>query len=333
MNDSKVKIQSSIISILENCLPLNQIYIGYSGGVDSHVLLDACALLPEFKSKITAVYIHHGLQKEADDWAIHCQKMAEKLGVLFLVQKVNATVNQGESPEESARNARYREFQNLIDDHDVLLIAQHREDQLETVLLQLFRGSGLKGLAGIPEKMPFGKGTLLRPLLNVSKEIINAYAVQNHLNWVEDLSNQSTIYDRNFLRQEIIPKLKQRWSSLDKTVARTAKHCADAETLQQKMIQIQFETVFNSDDETLNIPNLLKYSQLEQCLILREWFGKLNLKMPSQDFVHRIVSEVIFARIDRHPILHKKGVTIRRDKSKLLLLCDKYLVTSNTDKL
>ena len=163
--DSKVKIQSSIISILENCLPLHQIYIGYSGGVDSHVLLDACALLPEFKSKITAVYIHHGLQKEADDWAIHCQKMAEKLGVLFLVQKVNATVNQGESPEESARNARYREFQNLIDDHDVLLIAQHREDQLETVLLQLFRGSGLKGLAGIPEKMPFGKGTLVRPLL------------------------------------------------------------------------------------------------------------------------------------------------------------------------
>ena len=315
-------MKGSIVSALADFLLLNRVFIGYSGGVDSHVLLHVCAALPEFKSKITAVYIHHGLQKEADAWAIHCQKIAENLGVSFLELRVNATANQGESPEESARDARYSAFKNLINENDVLLIAQHREDQLETVLLQLFRGSGLRGLAGMPERIPFGKGNLVRPLLNIGKEMINAYALENKLVWIEDPSNQSSIYDRNFLRQEIIPHLKQRWQSLDKTVARTATHCAEAETLISKIAQTEFETVFNVDDETLNIPKLVTYSQTEQRLILRQWFEFLDLKMPSQDFVQRILKEVVGAKSDRHPILHKKGVTIRRHKSKLVILRD-----------
>jgi tRNA(Ile)-lysidine synthase len=315
-------VKGSIVSALADFSPLNHVFIGYSGGVDSHVLLDICASLPELKSKIIAVYIHHGLQKEADDWAIHCQKIAEDLDVKFLVVRVNAQPNNGESPEEAARNARYYAFKNLIAENDVLLIAQHREDQLETVLLQLFRGSGLKGLAGMPEKMRFGKGDLVRPLLSFSKEKINAYAVENELIWIEDPSNQSLIYDRNFLRQEIIPQLKQRWQSLDKTVARTATHCAEAETLISKMAQTEFETVFNVDDETLNIPKLLAYSETEQRLILRKWFEFLGLKMPSQDFVQRILKEVVGAKSDRHPLLYKQGVTVCRQKTKLLILRD-----------
>ncbi len=315
-------MKGSIVSALADFSPLNHIFIGYSGGVDSHVLLHICAALPEFKSKITAVYIHHGLQKEADDWAIHCQKIAGNLGVKFLELHVNAAANQGESPEEAARNARYSEFKNLINENDILLIAQHREDQLETVLLQLFRGSGLRGLAGMPEKMPFGKGDLVRPLLNFSKETINAYAIENELIWIEDPSNQSLIYDRNFLRQEIIPQLKQRWQSLDKTVARTATHCAEAEMLISKMAQTEFETVFNVDDKTLNIPKLVTYSPTEQRLILRQWFEFLSLKMPSQDFVQRILKEVVGAKSDRHPLLHKQGVTVCRQKTKLLILRD-----------
>jgi tRNA(Ile)-lysidine synthase len=319
VKNSRFKIQGEIMSALADFLPLNHIYIGYSGGVDSHVLLDACASLSEFKSKIIAVYIHHGLQKEADLWAIHCCEIAEKLNVSFLELRVNAVANQGESPEEAARNARYNEFKKLVLENEVLLIAQHREDQLETVLLQLFRGSGLKGLAGMPEKMRFGSGALLRPLLHLSKETINAYAVENELVWIEDPSNQSPIYDRNFLRQEIIPSLKQRWQSLDKTVTRTATHCAEAENLISKMTQTEFETVFNADDETLSIPKLVTYSQIEQRLILRQWFEKLGLKMPSQDFLQRILNEVVGAKIDRHPMLHKKGVIVCRQKSKLVI--------------
>lgn len=318
MKNAQNSISDQIRTTLKKISPLNRIFIGYSGGVDSHVLLHACAALPEFKTKISAVYIHHGLQKEADDWVCHCEKMAKNLGVEFLTLRVDAHSKRGESPEEAARNARYDVLKNLLSENDVLLIAQHREDQLETVLLQLFRGSGLKGLAGMPEKMMFGKGLLLRPILNISKHEIITYALENQLLWVEDPSNQSTLYDRNFLRQEIIPKLKQRWQSLDKTVSRTANHCAQAQNLISEIAQTELTHVLN-EDNSLYIPNLLTYSLTKQQLILREWFAYLNLRMPSQDFLQRIIDEVIFAAIDRHPILHKNGVTVTRQKSKLVL--------------
>jgi tRNA(Ile)-lysidine synthase len=166
--------------------------------------------------------------------------------------------------------------------------------------------------------MTFAKGTLLRPLLNIGKDEIHAYALENELQWIEDPSNQSTIYDRNFLRQEIIPQLKQRWISLDKTVSRTATHCAEAEFLISTIAQTNLQTVLN-EDNSIDIAKLLTFSQIEQRLILREWFGFLNLKMPSQDFLQRILNEVVFARMDRHPILHKKGVTICRKKNTLFL--------------
>lgn len=318
MKNAQNSILIEIRTTLAKISPLNRLFIGYSGGVDSHVLLHACAVLPEFKSKICAVYIHHGLQKEADDWICHCEKIAKNLGVEFLTFRVDAHSKRGESPEEAARNARYEVLKNLLTENDVLLIAQHREDQLETVLLQLFRGSGLKGLAGMPQKMVFGKGQLLRPLLDVGKNEITAYALENQLNWIEDPSNQSTIYDRNFLRQEIIPTLKQRWQSLDKTVSRTATHCAQAQNLISEIAQIELSHVLN-EDNSLHIPHLLTYSQTKQQLILREWFAYLNLRMPSQDFLQRILNEVIFAAIDRHPILQKNGVTVTRQKLKLVL--------------
>lgn len=323
MKNSRNKIQTEILITLTHSSTLNRIFIGYSGGVDSHVLLHACATFSELKSKITAVYIHHGLQQEADAWAIHCEKVAANLGVAFLTFRVDAKNKRGESPEEAARNARYEIFKNLLTENDLLLIAQHREDQLETVLLQLFRGSGLKGLAGMPQKMAFGKGELTRPLLNIGKDEINAYALENQLHWIEDPSNQSTIYDRNFLRGEIIPQLKQRWKSLDKTVSRTATHCAEAQNLLSEIGKRERElaTVLN-DDNTLHIPTFLTYSPEIQRLILREWFEHSGLRMPSQDFLQRIISEVIFAGIDRHPILHKNGVTVLRQKLKLELRVD-----------
>ena len=319
MKISQLTIQHKITAALADFSILHRIFIGYSGGIDSHVLLNVCATLPEFKSKLTAVYIHHGLQKEADDWAIHCQKVVSNLGVQFLEIRVYALPNAGESPEEAARNARYNAFKNIIFENDILLMAQHQEDQLETVLLQLFRGSGLKGLAGMPEKMPFSKGFLVRPLLNVSKVEIQAYALEHQLIWIEDPSNQSLIYDRNFLRHEIIPKLKQRWQSLDKTVARTATHCAEAENVISNIAQSKFETVLNTENNTLNIPTLLTFSEVEQRFILRQWFEFSGLKMPSHDFLQRILNEVIGAKIDRHPVLHKKGVTVSRKGKNLVI--------------
>jgi tRNA(Ile)-lysidine synthase len=310
-----------IESALAQCTnPPPRIYIGYSGGVDSHVLLHLCASMPSIKDKITAVYVHHGLQDEADAWAGHCERKVKKLAVAFSVLYADAKAERGESPEEAARNARYSALRNLITTDDVLLIGQHRDDQLETVLLQLFRGSGLRGLSGIPDYAPFGAGSILRPLLNSNKQSINDYAEQHKLSWVEDPSNQSSDYDRNFLRNEVIPLIKQRWQSVDKTVARSARHCAEAQRIVTALADELFNPVFNENDKTLSITQLSVHKAPRQQLTIRHWFQCLGLRMPQQSFVERIISEVIEAAEDSDPELVGQGYSVRRYRDKLYCL-------------
>ena len=310
----------SITSALNQCNNPTHIYIGYSGGVDSHVLLHLCASITDLKDKITAVYVHHGLQVEAESWAGHCKITAESLGVNFVLLRVNAVAGQGESPEEAARNARYQALKSLIGANDVLLVAQHRDDQLETVLLQLFRGSGLRGLSAMPERMAFGLGLMLRPLLNVSKPAINDYAKIHALSWVDDPSNLSNDYDRNFLRNAVLPLLKQRWPACDKTVARSARHCADAQLVVSEHADALFRGVFTGVDRTLCISQLKLVNNIQQALIIREWFRVLNLKMPAQAFIERLQSEVISAREDADPVLSGQGYCVRRYRDKLYCL-------------
>lgn len=310
----------TIESALTQCETARHIYIGYSGGVDSHVLLHLCAAITTLREKITAVYVHHGLQAEAEPWAKHCETTAQNLDVDFKLLRVNAAASQGESPEEAARNARYSALKSLMDIDDVLLVAQHREDQLETVLLQLFRGSGLPGLSGMPESMAFGRGVLMRPLLNISRLAISDYARVYALNWVDDPSNLSNNYDRNFLRNAVIPLLKQRWPVCDKTVARSAKHCAEAQVLVSKAAEELFSSVFDSADKTLRIAQLQLYKNSQQQLIIRQWFQRLGLKMPAQAFVKRMQSEVIEARTGSDPVLSGQGCCVRRYRDKLYCL-------------
>jgi len=317
---TELLLSYSIESALNQCNNPAHIYIGYSGGIDSHVLLHLCASITKLKDSITAVYVHHGLQAEADSWARHCEKTADSLGIDFILLRVNAVANQGESPEEAARNARYTALKSLVGVDDVLLLAQHRDDQLETVLLQLFRGSGLRGLSAMPERMVFGQGVMLRPLLNVSKLTIDNYAQVNGLNWVDDPSNLGHDYDRNFLRNAVLPLLKQRWPACDKTVARSARHCADAQFVISALAEELFNRVFKADDKTLCISQLQTYEVTQQQLVIREWFQALNLKMPAQAFVERLQSEVLSAREDSDPVLSGQGYCVRRYRDKLYCL-------------
>ncbi|WP_442498821.1 tRNA lysidine(34) synthetase TilS [Methylobacter sp. sgz302048] len=314
-------LSSSVIeSALDQVKPGAHLYVAYSGGVDSHVLLHLCASMPGLAGRITAVYVHHGLQAEADAWAEHCRNAAGALGVSFKALYVNAVAAPGESPEEAARNARYSALKALMDADDVLLVAQHRDDQLETVLLQLFRGSGLRGLSGMPEHMVFGRGLMLRPLLNVSRQAIRHYAEAHKLSWVEDPSNLHIDYDRNFLRNIIVPLIKQRWPACDKTVARSARHCAEAQALISVIAGDLFHAVFNEADKTLSISSLQLLNKPRQQLVIRHWFQTLGLKMPAQDFVERILSQIVAARVGSDPVLSGRGYDVRRYRDKLYCL-------------
>ncbi len=294
----------------------SRLFIAYSGGIDSHVLLHLCASNQQLTDKLTAVYVNHGLQVEAENWGKHCEHICKNLGVKFLNLKANAQAAPGESPEEAARNARYGVLKPLLGKDDVLLVAQHADDQLETVLLQLFRGGGLKGLSGMPPSIAFGKGKLVRPLLAVSKANIIDYANQHGLHRVEDPTNQQSKFDRNFLRNDIIPTLKQRWPALDQTVPRSASHCAEAQRIISELAKDLLTSTL-ADRNALNISLVQNHVPGQQQLILRQWFDYLGLKAPSQAMVQCILKEIVAARADADPILLAQGHQVRRYRQRL----------------
>lgn len=311
-------MQESILSILTS--ETENIFVAYSGGIDSHVLLHVTSTIALVKPKITAVYINHGLQKEAVQWAEHCEKKAIALGVSFKCIKVNAQQTKGKSPEEAARDARYSALKSLLKNNDVMLLAQHREDQMETVLLQLFRGAGVRGLSGMPLSTSFGKGQMVRPFLDVPKQDINSYAKDNNLKWIEDSSNQCDDFDRNFLRNQIVPQLKQRWSALDKTVARSARHCATSARITEGVAKELLDKVIDENKKTLEIAPLLKLDVESQCLVIRQWFDTLSLRMPSEKKLEIIINEMILAKVDANPKIQEQDHFITRYKGKLYYL-------------
>ncbi|MBS3955741.1 MAG: tRNA lysidine(34) synthetase TilS [Methylomicrobium sp.] len=316
-NTHAKSVESHLIDAIRPYQSSRRVFVAYSGGVDSHVLLHLCAQQDWLKDKLTAVYVHHGLQAIADHWAFHCQTTATSLDVAFKELRVDARPVNGQSPEEAARNARYGALSSLLDDQDLLLVAQHREDQLETVLLQLFRGAGLRGLSGMPVVMPMGKGILLRPLLNVSKQDIEAYAVRHELDWVEDPTNQSAEFDRNFLRNDVLPVLKKRWPALDKTVSRAAAHCAEAQSVIRQEGDELLKKYLDIESQALSLVLWSCLERSRQALLLRTWFAFMGLKMPSQRVIHQIIHEVIDAAETGKAEVFTQGYAIRRFRNHL----------------
>lgn len=292
-------------------------YVAYSGGIDSHVLLHLCAKTNLCIDKLTAVHVNHGLQALSDTWVRHCAETARKLQVNFVSKQVNAQVVAGQSPEETARIARYRALVNLLDTGDLLLVAHHREDNYETVLLQMLRGAGLAGLSAMPEQTKLGRGILLRPLLNNAKHSIEDYARKHKLHWIEDASNQQNKFDRNYIRNKITPLLKARWPSADKTIHRVSQHCVAATKFIAQTIEADFLTLYCSEYKSISIAKLLQHNRYLQQLMLRRWFQKLKLRIPSMQNIQLILDEVVLAKANSSPQLHCGKAIVRRYRDSL----------------
>lgn len=205
--------------------------IAFSGGLDSTALLHALAVLSRSGAvpPLAAVHVHHGLQAVADEWPEHCRRLCAALGVPFEVIRVR--VMPEASLEAAARKARYAAFESLLRPGEVLLTAQQRDDQAETLLFRLLRGAGVRGLAGMPAQRALGQGTLVRPLLGVARAELRAYAEAEGLGWIEDPSNADPDFARNYLRHAVLPVLSARWPQVGVTLARSAAHLAEAQTL------------------------------------------------------------------------------------------------------
>jgi tRNA(Ile)-lysidine synthase len=312
----------SLFSTLEKwCLQkgFEQTYwIGYSGGLDSHVLLHLLAALRALHPiLIHAVYINHSLSPHAHAWAAHCAAVCETLKIEFTQQTIQAKSASGESPEEVAREGRYAVFSEILQPNDLLLTAHHQDDQAETVLLQLVRGAGPKGLAAMPVIKPLGRGFLVRPLLNSSRRDLQAYAEQNHLNWIEDESNTNTHFSRNFIRHEVLPLLAQRWPEVAKTLARTAAHCADAQNLLEDSAQQDLFAGVGSMPGTLSVSFLLQLPISRQRQLLRFWLQQQNHILPGTIKMQQIIQDMLGAKVDKAPCVAWDEVELRRYRDDL----------------
>ncbi|TDJ77658.1 tRNA lysidine(34) synthetase TilS [Pseudomonas putida] len=203
-------------------------YIAFSGGLDSTVLLHLLAdhARNQATPALRALHIHHGLQPAADAWPAHCQSVCDALGIPL--QVIHVRVASAASLEQAAREARYAAFEQVMKPGDVVFTAQHRDDQAETLLFRLLRGAGLRGLAGMPLQRPLGQGSLVRPLLSMSREQLQDHAQARGLNWIDDPSNSDTRFARNYLRGEVLPVMRQRWPQAAQSMARTAEHLDEA---------------------------------------------------------------------------------------------------------
>jgi len=199
--------------------------VAYSGGLDSTVLLHLLVQLHKqglLMAPLRAVHVHHGLQAAADDWMRHCELQCATWQVAFAACHVDVILRAGDSPEAAARDARYAAFAATLQSGEFLVQAHHANDQAETLLLRLLRGSGLSGLGGMPEQRSLAQGSLLRPLLGVDRHDLHGYAQANGLEWIEDPSNAEIRFDRNFVRSQVLPVLQQRWPSAIDSLQRSA---------------------------------------------------------------------------------------------------------------
>ncbi len=293
--------------------------------MDSRVLLELCTQLQAVNCEhhFSAIHINHQLQIQSEAWAEFCITTCHQLNLDCIVKTVNVRQTKGKSLEQAARDARRNVFHEVMNAGDVLLTAHHLNDQAETVLLRLFRGSGITGLSGIRDCVNFASGWMARPLLSVTHDTILHYATQHSLQWVQDPTNQSLDYDRNYLRHIVIPQLEQRWQGVQNTLARNATHCQQADTIISDIARQTLQTIVNNEGH-LVISKLIAEDDAMQNLVLREWFVHHSLNLPSSAIIRRIKQEVIGARIDAQPCLpwlsDGKQYQLRRYRNLLCLV-------------
>lgn len=276
----------------------NQLYVGYSGGLDSTVLLHVLANSPSLNAKLIAVHVNHGISPHANSWQSHCEQWCHSLKINLVTHAVHLTGSA--NLEERARNARYGFFSSLINAKEGLVLGHHEDDQAETFLLQLFRGAGIDGLSSMPELSQFGRGKSARPFLSCSREQLQSYATKHQLIWIEDESNEDIKYSRNYLRHQLVPLLKAKWPKALSNIARSATHCQQAKN-NLDYLATEDCNALNLTTNSLPIASIRQLSFDRIINVLRFWLKSNGIKLPSTLTFHRLLNELIFARKDAMP--------------------------------
>ena len=288
------------------------IVIALSGGIDSVVLLHF--LNSHYPGNIRAVHINHNLSKHSKDWSLFCKELCHKQGIEF--KSIDINIKTSSNVEENARKKRYNSLKSELSKNEVLCTAHHQEDQSETFLLQLFRGSGVAGLASMPKMKSFADSFLYRPFLNISKQLIVDYATKYNLDWVEDDSNINLNFKRNLLRLEFIPKLESGFKGVIKNISRSAYHQSEALKLINDLAEIDIEKFNLVINHKIQVLPLTELPERRVANVLRYHIAQRGFLMPSNKVLTELIS-VLRAKDDAKVILKWHLYEVRRYDNEL----------------
>lgn len=307
--------------------PQQQFVACLGGGADSQTILDLLDRWrrehPEFN--YLAIHLDHRFHPSSGDWAAGLQADCQRRSFPMLCEVLPVAQGSRVSKEAAGRNARYQRLSELAEQDAVMLLGQHRNDQIETFLLQLKRGSGPKGLAAMAQTIDSdapqrpGQQTWLRPLLGVSKAEIYAYANHHQLHWIEDDTNYDTSIDRNFLRHEVVPKLEQRWPQFGNAVLRSAQLCAEQQQVLEELLAEQLQQAVNSAGE-LGVEALKPHSPATQRALLRSWLQQKGATMPSYAQLEEIRTQMLQTGNDKQPQVAWGRFLLTRSRQRFLQL-------------
>lgn len=290
--------------------PVLPLGVAFSGGADSTALLLAC--VSRWPGHVVALHVNHGLQEAANAFEAHCRQVCQQLAVPLRVQTVNAHPATGQSPEDAARQARYKalcSLANLVDEMPAMAsiaLAQHADDQVETILLAMSRGSGLAGLSGMPAQWQRDGLEFYRPLLQVSGQELRHWLQAQQTDWVEDPTNTSQQYTRNRIRARLLPALQDALPQFRDTFARTAAHAAQAQELMDEVAQSDMVLVANYQGQPL-IKVLQTMSRARQTNVLRYWLKSVYRVIPSNAQLTQLLNQITVCRTRGHQIHMKVG--------------------------
>ncbi len=306
----------AIISKEIGSLVSRKFLLAFSGGVDSVVLLDLLVNVLKESDALRIIHINHNLNEHSNDWAQFSSEICEKYDLPLICESVEPK-RHGKGLEADARELRYQSFRDVIQDDEYLLTGHHQDDQMETLLYRIFRGTGIDGLRAIRREIKFGKGFLYRPMLNISREKIEEYAQLKNLKWIYDSSNDDSSYDRNFLRKDIIPLIKKRWPSVENKVSRLS---VIAEQNQLLLNELATEDVGQLQNYNhLDIETLSEKSYPRIINIFRFMIKKNNMSVPSMQVLNEGIKTLMHSK-SKSPSMTWNDNTIRRYKHRLYFL-------------
>jgi len=298
-------------------------WVGFSGGADSTALLQAMYECREqLPAPLHAVHFNHGLQADADDWQEHCRAFCDARDLPCRIERLEIDRSARSSPEEAARTHRYEAVARLLGPREMYLTAHHAEDLAETLFLNLMRGSGVEGLAGIPVLRNLAHGWVGRPLLEMPQRDLEAYLVQRGLNWLTDPSNADTAFDRNYLRQELFPLLETRWPGLVQRLSRTARNLRITASAMAVFIERQSGELLQ-DPLRMPLPGLLELDREMQTLILRQWLRRHEVPMLPEQRLREFLTQLAQAGPDSQPDVRWQGWMLKRYRHGLWLHGDR----------